>query len=202
MLHTEVAPVSHVDRTKQSKALTRSLFVLLLAAALVGCGGDDDSSGNGTDGSGGSTGNGSGGGSSVEGDVPAGADFSFDLAEAVEDSVTSEGASRNTRPDQTRINFTGVSDGGENFSLLFTLEATEGETGEVATTNVAQMTHGAVTYRTGAGLSVHLEAYSNGRLAGTLEGEFAEKKERSSDEYSEISPPAQIEGAFDFEYDQ
>lgn len=194
--------MSNVDRSEQSKTLIRSLLVVLLAAALVGCGGDDESSGDGTDGTGGSTGSGSGGGSNVEGDVPSGADFSFDLAQAVEDSVTSEGASRNTRPDRTRINFTGVSDGGENFSLLFTLEATEGETGEVATTNVAQMTHGVETFRTEAGLSVHLERYSGGRLTGALEGEFAEKKATSSDDYSEISPPARIEGAFDFEYDQ
>lgn len=158
--------------------------VLLCAVVLcaLGCGGTDDEETQDT---------------GVDVTVPEGEEFKFALTGAEEVEVAAQGSDRFQRQGETRLNFNGVANDGENFSLMFLVPAVEGETGDYETVKTSQLTHASTRYRTDR-LDVRLEGYSEGRLEGTVRGSFGEKEVDGS--YQSISPALEIRGRFDFTY--
>jgi len=134
-------------------------------------------------------------------EIPRGDDYVFQLTEAVETSVVGRGSSRMQRNGRTSLQFTGVANDDENFSLRFQMEAVEGDTGLFDTVRTSQLTHGRSTYKTDR-LRVEIETHEStdtgGRIVGAMEGAFDREVESGS--ATQLSPPVRIAGRFDFEY--
>lgn len=172
-------------RTRGLRSIAAVVSVAVLASlAAVGCG---------------SAANGDGDPNvDVDLEVPRGEDYLFDLSDAVDTSASGQGSSRTERNGRTRLQFTGVAVDGESFSVQFGVDAVEGETGAFRAVQTSQLTYGSSTYKTQS-LEVAFDSYGDGTLVGAVEGAFEQKV--VDGETTELSPPVQIEGRFDFQYE-
>lgn len=161
--------------------------VAVLVAVSMACGG-----------SGGSDDGGSGGKVQVDLDIPQGKEYALRLNGPVAGEFSGSGTGRNQRAGETKFDVSGVSEACDNFTLLFILPITEGDTGTFDSVKTSQFTCKSTQYVSGKALKATVDTYSGGTISMTLVGDFDQS--RSGDSTKPVSPPLKIEGKFAFEY--
>ena len=132
-------------------------------------------------------------------EVPAEADYKFELTGAVSETVASEPGSLHQRMGETSFSLSGVA-AGTNFTLRFVVEALEGDTGTFETVKTPQLTWGSDQYSSDQPLRLTIDEYGSGKISAALKGDFNKKRVDGQEQPKSISPPLTIEGRMTFSY--